>query len=297
MKKKFVTLLCGALLLTALSACGGGDDAQRGGIPTDSESPSSSAPASESTPASEPAPASVSAPAPSQPATLAVTVTNVSGYNFQELYVSPSGANEWGDDHLGSTNILKNNGSFDIEVAKYDFENYDVQVIDADGDVYEFQRVPLAEACNLQIGFGDDGAPLAISVKTDGTENSVSGTLNGSSGQEMQPTGAGYDTAGAFAFEVYNNSDYDILTLHMGRLDTISDQDVDLLGSEILAANSNGTITGDVEEENWGETEWTLYVTDVDGDTSHSYDFFDPWTVTRVDISWQDGGYVCDFTY
>lgn len=295
MNKKLVSLLCCALLLTALSACGG-DDVQRGGIPTDSESPSNSAPASESTPASESAPASE--PAPAQPATLPVTVTNLSGYNFQELYVSPSGASEWGDDHLGSTSILKNNGSFDIEVTKYDFENYDVQVIDEDGDVYEFQRVPLTKGCTLQIGFGDDGLPLAVSAAADGTENSVSGTLNGSSGgQEAQPTGAGYDTAGAFSFEVYNNSAFDIYTLHMGRVDASSDEDVDLLGDQILAANSNGTITGAADEEDWGQTSWTLYATDVDGDTSNSYDTFDPWTVTRVDISWQDGGYVCEFTY
>lgn len=293
MKKKFVSLLCCALLLAALSACGGDDGAQGSGAPSESTAPSVSA--SEPANASEPAKESE----PAQPATLPVTVTNLSGYNFQELYVSPSGANEWGDDHLGSTSILKNNGSFDIEVTKYDFENYDVQVIDEDGDVYEFQRVPLTKECNLQIGFGDDGVPLAVSVGTDGTENSVSGTLNGSSGgaQEQQPTGAGYDTAGAFAFEVYNNSAFDILTLHMGRVDAISEEDVDLLGDQILAANTNGTITGSVDEEDWGQTAWTLYATDVDGDTSNSYDTFDPWSVTRVDISWQDGGYVCEFTY
>ena len=116
MKKKIVWLLCSALLLTILSACGGNDDAPKGrgnNVPTSVSS---------------------AVTAPVRSTTLAVTVANVSGYNFQELYVSPTGTNNWGEDHLGSTSILKNNGSYDITLARYDFENYDVLIIDEDGD-------------------------------------------------------------------------------------------------------------------------------------------------------------------
>lgn len=98
MKKKIVWLLCSALLLTILSACGGNDDAPKGrgnNVPTSVSS---------------------AVTAPVRSTTLAVTVANVSGYNFQELYVSPTGTNNWGEDHLGSTSILKNNGSYDISM-------------------------------------------------------------------------------------------------------------------------------------------------------------------------------------
>lgn len=134
-EKKIVWLLCSALLLTILSACGGNDDAPKGrgnNVPTSVSS---------------------AVTAPVRSTTLAVTVANVSGYNFQELYVSPTGTNNWGEDHLGSTSILKNNGSYDITLARYDFENYDVLIIDEDGDEYEFKYVPLVDGCEMQIGF------------------------------------------------------------------------------------------------------------------------------------------------
>ena len=164
MKKKIVWLLCSALLLTILSACGGNDDAPKGrgnNVPTSVSS---------------------AVTAPVRSTTLAVTVANVSGYNFQELYVSPTGTNNWGEDHLGSTSILKNNGSYDITLARYDFENYDVLIIDEDGDEYEFKYVPLVDGCEMQIGFDENGVPGVVVVGADGTENYVSGTLNGSSG-------------------------------------------------------------------------------------------------------------------
>ena len=60
---------------------------------------------------------------------------------------------------MGSTSILKNNGSYDITLARYDFENYDVLIIDEDGDEYEFKYVPLVDGCEMQIGFDENGVP------------------------------------------------------------------------------------------------------------------------------------------
>lgn len=290
MKKKIVWLLCSALLLTILSACGGNDDAPKGrgnNVPTSVSS---------------------AVTAPVRSTTLAVTVANVSGYNFQELYVSPTGTNNWGEDHLGSTSILKNNGSYDITLARYDFENYDVLIIDEDGDEYEFKYVPLVDGCEMQIGFDENGVPGVVVVGADGTENYVSGTLNGSSGatgggetvvvqeQQQTVTGTGYDTNGQFVFEVYNNSAYDIYALYIGVINASSDHDIDVL-PQILPANSSTTIVGQATMGDWSQTEWTLYVEDVDSDTSASFDSFNPWTVSYVDIYWQGDSYVCDFTY
>ena len=56
-------------------------------------------------------------------------------------------------------------------------------------------------------------------------------------------------------------------------------------------------IGGQATMGDWSQTEWTLYVEDVDGDTSASFDSFNPWTVSYVDIYWQGDSYVCDFTY
>ena len=79
----------------------------------------------------------------------------------------------------------------------------------------------------MQIGFDENGVPGVVVVGADGTENYVSGTLNGSSGatgggetvvvqeQQQTVTGTGYDTNGQFVFEVYNNSAYDIYALYI----------------------------------------------------------------------------------
>lgn len=140
----------------------------------------------------------------------------------------------------------------------------------------------------------------------DGAQSVVSGTLNGSGAdsggevivvqEEPTSTGTGYDTDGQFSFTVYNNSDYDIYSLHMGILDAGSDHDIDVL-PQILPANSSTTITGQASMGDWIQTDWTIYVTDVDGDTNASYDTFNPWTVSYVDIYCQGDSYVCEFTY
>ena len=93
--------------------------------------------------------------------------------------------------------------------------------------------------------------------------------------EEPTSTGTGYDTDGQFAFTVYNNSDYDIYSLHMVILDAGSDHDIDVL-PQILPANISTTITGQASMGDWIQTDWTIYVTDVDGDTSASYDTFNP---------------------
>ncbi|MFR1357317.1 MAG: hypothetical protein ACLSBB_08575 [Ruthenibacterium lactatiformans] len=168
--------------------------------------------------------------------------------------------------------------------------------------------MPLVDGCEMQIGFDENGVPGVVVVGADGTENYVSGTLNGSSGatgggetvvvqeQQQTVTGTGYDTNGQFVFEVYNNSAYDIYALYIGVINASSDHDIDVL-PQILPANSSTTIVGQATMGDWSQTEWTLYVEDVDGDTSASFDSFNPWTVSYVDIYWQGDSYVCDFTY
>ena len=92
------------------------------------------------------------------------------------------------------------------------------------------------------------------------------------------------------------NMAYDIYALYIGVINASSDHDIDVL-PQILPANSSTTIVGQATMGDWPQTEWTLYVEDVDGDTSASFDSFNPWTVSYVDIYWQGDSYVCDFTY
>ncbi|MDR2515277.1 MAG: hypothetical protein LBD02_08770 [Christensenellaceae bacterium] len=254
----------------------------------------------ESTPAA--APPSEAPQVSAKPTKLQATISNQTDYNFFELYVSPTAANEWGEDHMGSTSILKKNGSFQITLQAYEFSSYDVRIVDEDSDEYLFERVSIVDGTKVTISFSEDGL-VATSVAPSGAESSVIGALNGESvsgGSDPGDTGSldGYGTNGQFGFSIYNESDYDIYAIYMGPSTSGSENDVDILPS-ILNKRQSTTVSGRVNQADWASTEWTLFIVDVDDDTSSSYDTFNPWTLSYVNIRWDSnqGGYVCEFIY
>lgn len=275
-KSSLAMALALILSLTLLAACG------------DSTTPAAADP-----PSSVPLPASTN---------LSITVVNDTSYVFYELYVTPTGDNSWGTDHLGSSSVLKKNGSYPIQVPKYDFENYDVRIVDEDDDVYTFDRVALKNGTTLHISLDGDGLN-AVSVHGDGTESVTTGSLE-SIAQGSDPGDGivddgifnGYDCNGLIQFSVYNNSNYDIYAIFIGLSSASADEDIDIL-PQVLPARSSTSISVTVGQQYWGDSEWTMYVTDVDGDTSTSYDKFDPWNMSYVDIDWSGTGYDCDFFY
>ncbi|MDL2258804.1 hypothetical protein LJC42_06600 [Eubacteriales bacterium OttesenSCG-928-K08] len=281
MKKRMLQLIVPVLVLAIiLAGCGGNDS------PVDSktkaEAPSDSA-----------APERVSN-------NFKVTITNGSSYIFNELYVSPTAAESWGEDHLGSTSILKKNGSFDITLQKYDFNTYDIKVIDEDEDAYLFSRVALQEGATIVIGFSDSGLVAEVTQK-DGTLSTVSGTLQGvdsTGGGSSSAAGTGYETSGEYGFNIYNESSYDIYAIYMGLSGASSSDDVDVL-PQILEAGESIFVSGTADSSIWEYTDWTLYVVDVDNDSSASYETFNPWLLTYVNITWSgdSSGYVCEFVY
>lgn len=281
------------VIMLVLAGCGGGGGA------------SEAASKAISVPASQPAAPSVPA-APAAPATLKITFSNASSFIFNEIYISPTAANEWGADLLGSSSVLKSNGSIDLEVPAYDFENYDVMVVDEERDTYRFTRVPMKDGNELAIYFGENG--LAADVIDGGkTATTVAGTLDTGEGNEApaaeaapEPvvTGTGNDTNGQYTFTVYNESLYDIYAISMGVANASSSADIDIL-PRILSAGESIDLSGVASQGDWLNTEWTMYITDVDGDSSASYDSFNPWTVAYINVQWSSdaGGYVCEFVY
>ncbi len=238
-------------------------------------------------------PANAGEPAPATPETFKVTVINDSSYIFNELYVSPTAANDWGTDHLGSTSILKSNGSFDITLEKYEYENYDIRIIDQDGDTYTFTYVPLKAGSAVTISFLDGLNATVTGV--DGAQSVISGSLEYANGDSSEEASI-YD--GAFVFTVYNESPYQLYSIHMSP-DSSTDDSVDILPA-ILEPGASQEVTGSVADTPYaGETDWYLYVTDVDEDVSSSAEAFDPWLVKYVNVYWdsETGGYVCEFVY
>lgn len=252
-------------------------------------------------------PAPISRPPVSR--NLSITVTNSSDYVFNELFVSPTASDEWGEDCLGSTNILKKNGSFEMSVPTYDFDNYDIMVVDEDDDTYLFKYIKLKTGTEVIISFGD--GLVADIIHSDGTQEAVTGELyyadgetgGGGGGGAAAPanqtvTGTGYDTNGQYTFAVYNESDYDIYAIYIGIAGASEYDDIDLL-PQVLPAGESIDLVGQASQGDWINKDWTLYVEDVDGDVSSTYDVFNPWLLSYVDIYWDNnsGGYVCEFYY
>ncbi|MDR3085642.1 MAG: hypothetical protein LBU47_04945 [Christensenellaceae bacterium] len=228
-----------------------------------------------------------------KPTSIRVTVVNNTEYVFNELYVSATAADAWGDDHLGSTSILKKNGSFEITLPAYDFNNYDIRVVDEDEDEYLFERVPMQNGAKVVIAFGDAGLE-ASSTLADGSAVTVTGNLSSGSGAEPADAPAG----GYYSFTVQNNSDFDIFAIYMGPSTGAAADDIDIL-PVVLAARDETRVEGYVEGANARIDEWTLFVRDTDGDESVSYDAFNPWTLQYVVVYWNSntGGWECAFHY
>lgn len=101
------------------------------------------------------------------------------------------------------------------------------------------------------------------------------------------------------AFTVYNETPWEILTIQFGPRDLGTDYDIDILGNKTLPVDGYTTFDMAFPEESTRVTSWTIYITDVDGDTSSIYEEFNPWTVSYIDIKWDanTSSYYCDFQY
>lgn len=275
MRKKFLAFtLCFALVALLLAGCGGN---------------SSSTPDTPSRPSGG---AGASSPARTQ--SLRINVINDSPFTIYNLYVSPTASDNWGDDHLGDSDILSEEDSYRIEVDSYDYENYDVLLVDSEDNKYTFEYVPLFNNTEIVIAYEPDGLALLLTY-SDGGSGHVAATEGGSN-SPAPTTGTGYDTNGRYEFTLYNESSYDIYAIYIGIANASSEHDIDILPA-ILPADDYYDASGQASQGDWMNTEWTLYVEDVDGDVSASFDVFNPWTVSYVNITWEGNGYVCEFVY
>ena len=148
---------------------------------------------------------------------------------------------------------------------------------------------------------GGNNAPQTSSTPTTSPNQnqgtSPSPTPNPS--ENPRPVQTGSDIAPReFSFRIYNESNYDIYSIHMGPLEGSAEDDLDILDS-ILVSGDDVLVSGTVPGHLASVTQWTLFVTDVDDDTSLSYDVFDPFSLSYVDVVWDSdsAGYRCDFVY
>ncbi len=77
---------------------------------------------------------------------------NKTGFAITNIYIGPSTQAEWGDDVLGDVEVLGNGEDADITFhPKADEDLWDVQVVDKDGNSYEWIGLDLSEITDISL--------------------------------------------------------------------------------------------------------------------------------------------------
>ncbi len=225
-----------------------------------------------------------------------ITLVNDSGYTFVELYSTASTSTSFGAELLGGMRI---ESGMQVSMTIGDISlPQDFLIVDADGDSYNIQGMQLSDSNVITILLTSDGSDFYPIADVYDASGALVQSYSGIFVPDENANATGYDTNGSYGFTVNNNSGYEIYSIHVGIMNASSIHDIDLL-PQTLPAESSTDVTGFATQGDWMNTEWTLYITDVDGDTSASYDAFNPWSLSAVDVTWDSnaGGYVCTFIY
>lgn len=89
------------------------------------------------------------------------TLVNKTGLTINELYVSPSNDDEWGEDVLGA-DILKDAAKVDIEFARKEKAcKWDLKIVDEDEDDITWEDIDLCQASEITLKY-EGKKPTAI---------------------------------------------------------------------------------------------------------------------------------------
>ena len=84
-----------------------------------------------------------------------LNITNDTGsYDFWYIYISPSASDSWGDDWLGSSEIVY---AGDTRTFQLNNDTYDVMIEDEDGDTYTFWGVSVNGTVNMYVDLANLG--------------------------------------------------------------------------------------------------------------------------------------------
>ena len=87
-----------------------------------------------------------------------VKVVNKTGVIINELHITPSDADEWGEDILGQ-DALDLNEECDIEFdPKEDVCLWDLRIADSDGNATEWEKIDLCKAVKIVLHYKDGKA-------------------------------------------------------------------------------------------------------------------------------------------
>lgn len=93
-----------------------------------------------------------------EPEMMTITVYNDTGYDFVELYISPTVSDEWGPDFFEDYDdiALYDGETIEVNVPGIDGEPlFDVQAVDDEGDLYQQFEVELFDGGEIYLTFDD----------------------------------------------------------------------------------------------------------------------------------------------
>ena len=97
--------------------------------------------------------ATISASAMAARPNLDFKLINKTGLTIDEVYVSPSDDDEWGEDVLGR-DVLKNGEAVDIEFSRKETKcKWDLKVVDSDKDEVEWTEIDLCKAEEITLKY------------------------------------------------------------------------------------------------------------------------------------------------
>ncbi len=83
------------------------------------------------------------------------TIVNKTGVIINELHVTPSDSDEWGEDVLGR-DVLANDEECDIIFsAKENVCMWDLRIADSDGNAIEWEKIDLCKAVKVTLYYKD----------------------------------------------------------------------------------------------------------------------------------------------
>lgn len=86
-----------------------------------------------------------------------INIVNNTGYIIYYVYISETSSNTWGPDRLTSNQVLRDGQSVSIQLSRFagTANQYDVMLIDSDGDSYVKKNVTIRTNSRIEFTIGD----------------------------------------------------------------------------------------------------------------------------------------------
>lgn len=215
--------------------------------------------------------------------TIGAVFTNDMDVVFRELYVYPGDISDMGEDFIKNAYGDIHVGSYGVTVEVS--EKYNVWLKDRDGGSYTFSAVPLENADLAVITF--DGELLLTISHRSGETDVVQGRYV-SGGDAPDHPQEPLKEEETFKFNFHNETGAELKLIAMREADNQARGQVELY-IEPLKDGKFATISGKLDENDFGITEWVVHLETADGAAYTGKDVFNPWTAEKLTATVESG--------